>query len=115
MDMVDASMCNRCSKPYEHCACKPEPPRCQECRCLLPAHYGSCSKVATIPGMSETLAQLEREKAMRTPPKPVKSEAQQVREALNLISEDSDHIGWWGALAERETDAVLLKLRRLLR
>lgn len=35
--------------------------RCDECNCLLPAHYGSCSHVAAMPGMSEALAAIDRE------------------------------------------------------
>jgi hypothetical protein len=38
-----------------------------------------------------------------------------VREALEHVGERSFHVGWWNALAERETDENLLLLRRLLR
>ncbi len=39
--------------------------KCIECGAEAPAHYGSCSKVAAIPGMTETLAALDKEAAER--------------------------------------------------
>jgi hypothetical protein len=44
-----------------------------------------------------------------------RADAKLVRDAINAFANDSEHCGWWGALAERESDAILSRLRRYLK